>query len=61
MMVTGEYGYHYNGKEAIAVREATVAHLRAKFPGIIEGSTGWGRAYRIHYPKQLKRYRNGTR
>lgn len=61
MMVSGEYGFYYDDKEVIAVRKATVTHLRAKFPGIIEGSTGWNRAYRAHFPKQLKRYRNGAR
>lgn len=61
MMVTGEYAYSDDLKERIAVRKATEAFLRIRFPGIVEGSTGWNRAYAAHYPKQLKRYRNGTR
>lgn len=62
MMVSGEYGYDVNNaKEVATVRAATVERVRSKFPKIIEGSTGWNRAYAAHFPKQLKRYRNGTR
>lgn len=50
-MPGGYSGARISYKEYKRLRNAAIAHVKKKFPGIIVGSSGWGRALAVQLKK----------